>query len=137
MRSTLVATASPKRQRKSPVLLGKVAVVAVEQIFERGQALERHALAGKLVGLGHRHLLLGEGVLDLFETEALGIGPKEQALETMVLDDRAEADDLHLAPRRYRAGEGVPGLPQRRRRRLLAEGRNFSLEAPAAAANAA
>ena len=85
MRSTLVATASPKRQRKSRSSLGRSAVVAVEQIFERGQSLERHALAGKLVGLGHRRILLGEGVLDLLETEALGVGPEEQALEAMVL----------------------------------------------------
>ena len=85
MRSILVATASAKRQRKARVLLGKVAVVAIEQIFERRQALQRHTLGGELVGLGHRHLLLGEGVLDLLEAEALGIGPKEQALVTMVL----------------------------------------------------
>ena len=102
--------------------------VAIEQILERGQALQRDALGAEGLRVGHGLVLLGKRVADLLQAESLGIGPIEQALKAVVLDHGTEAIDLDLAPGRDCPREGVPGLFEVHHGRLRAERLDFGAE---------
>jgi len=95
-------------------LLKRRRAVAIEEIFERGQALKRHALADKARLLRDALVLLGEHLADLTGAEALGVRPIEDALEAMLLRHRVEADRLDHAPGFDRGGERILRILQRR-----------------------
>ena len=89
-------------------------VIAIEEIFERRQALQRHALGRKRRGFGYRRVLFAERLAHLARAEALGVGPIEDALVTMLLGHWTEADGLDQAPGFHRGGEGFFRILERR-----------------------
>jgi len=72
----------------------RIAAVAIEQIFERGQALECDALLGELIGQRRGLVSVSKCVLHLLEPNAFRVRPVEQAIEAMILIDRAEAENF-------------------------------------------
>ena len=89
----------------STALCQRAGAVAIKEIFQRRQALERHALADKRSGVGCREVLLGERLVQLARAETLRVRPIEDALVAMLLGDRPEAYWLGHAPGFDRGGE--------------------------------
>jgi len=91
----------------------RIGAVAIEQIFERGQALECDALLGELIRQRRGLVSVSKRVLHLLEPNAFRVRPVEQAIEAMILIDRAEAENFDLASGVDRGREGVPCLFER------------------------
>ena len=91
----------------------RIGAVAIEQIFERWQALECDALLGELIGQRRGLVSVSKRVLHLLEPNAFRVRPVEQAIEAMIRIDRAEAENFDLAPGVDRGREGVPCLFER------------------------
>ncbi len=102
--------------------------LAVEEIFECGQALKRDALLYKPVRRGHRLVLLQKRPLNLTQADAFRVRPEEQPLIAVCLVDRAEPEDLDLAPAFDGGGERHFRRLERGLRRLRAQSLGLLLE---------